>query len=144
MPAARPASAPEPLRVRVTVADVPRAGAIVRVRPRGDVRPTQATKTDVEGIARFDAVAVEVIDVEAFAEGYRVQTWNSDWRNGDAWRGDDGVVNLRLEPGIPFDGRVLDAAARTPIAGASVVVRDWSDDLECGPTDAQGRFHVPP
>src|SRR5688572_30679091 len=90
-----------------------------------------AATTDADGAATFPGVARDSV-VEVRAEGFRVDV---EERLGD-------TVSIHLGRGVPFDGRVLDARSGAPIAGASVVVRDWVDELEFGPTDAEGRFHV--
>ncbi len=125
------------LRVRVVVRETPLAGATVRVRRPETPSALSVAKTGSDGVARFIGVVRSEVVVEAFAEGYRVQTREDD---GD---GDSTDLVMRLEPGVAFDGRVEDAATAAPVAGASVSVHDWGEAFEFGPTDAEGRFHVP-
>lgn len=144
--------APWPSRFRVKADDAPLAGAVVRARlPGEDVRPLLSAKTDAAGLAALDraAAVARVAErgarvpaefvFEAYAEGYRVSTTNGN-RCATV---DDGTLEFELLKGAPFDGKVLDASTSVPIAGASVTARDrGEEDLDVGPTDAHGAFHV--
>src|SRR5262249_3423483 len=115
----------------------------VRVRPRKptDLRPMATAKADADGFARFADIKpdLDTIAVEAFAERFRVGP-NFGGRAEDF---ENGVMEVKLEPGIPFDGRIVDDATGGPFGGGSVGVRDWSEDFEFGPPASNGRFHVP-
>lgn len=137
-PMRKPVPVPARVRVHVQFDEQPVAGATVRIRTAGSFLPVAVTKTDAQGLAQLDGVVLAEFVVEALADGFRVQT-AAFAANEHA---DDDVVELFLERGIPFDGRVIDAVTGAAIAGASVAVTDGSETTDFGPTDAEGRFHV--
>ena len=142
----------EPIRIRVMGGGVPIEGAVVRARLEGDdLRPLVSSKTGETGLASLDPTTLATrasergrsgrsdVVYEAFAEGYRVAAMSGSRLE----KSRDGCLEFALDKGVPFEGRVFDAVTSLPIAGASVVVTDRSDDLEVGPTDQNGAFHVP-
>lgn len=137
-----PENTPKTLRVEVTVGDTVRAGVTVRVRPSDERSPAKTATTGPDGYAIFEDLKTTQFVVEAFGEGLRLGTWGKERDPDGSWRDETGVIHLRLEVGIPFDGRVLDSATELPVPGASVVVEDWFRTWEVPPLDEAGRFHV--
>ncbi len=152
------------VRVRVHSGGTPIEGAVVQVgwdrlgdqtlRVSAGGPEVLVARTDAAGLATFSASAVAELEVVSMAPpepalrfvaraaGFRIGTTTDDAPRGEETADDPGL-EIELEKGVPFDGRVVDAVTSAPIVGASVVVNDWGRAFEVGPTDVLGAFHVP-
>lgn len=96
-------------------------------------------RTDAAGFAVFLNAPPGPYRIHALGTGYVIAS--QPWDCNEAYA--DEYPTLDLEPGLPFDGRVVDAETGRPIGGASVMLWHWGDGVEVGPTNEEGAFYVP-
>lgn len=129
----------------VTVTDVvtsaPIAGASVGIFDQYWSPITSGT-TDGSGIAAIGAITEGEYHVEVTADGYHTGQWYYLWVSGPT------EIPIALQP-LPPPGVlgvvVIDQQTSSPIAGASVVVRDYwtGEEVASGTTAADGTFVTP-
>ena len=114
-----------------------------------DAHETVRAVADSGGRARLPLAAEGEHRLRAAAEGFVAE----DARTVSPTRGADMPIDVQLEPGLPFDGLVLDAEGDRPIAGATIRIEargsfegysSMSSHLpyDRTKTDEYGRFHV--
>jgi len=157
---------PSPATVRVIRWDArPAAGVVVRacrlaptvhpygdsdIRPgtRGEFLPALATaRTNAEGVAEFEELNPGRWTVQAERDGVPF----SRPADLDVLDDPDLSATLFLDAATPFEGRVLDDATGTPVAGARVQwsrigPRVWPEDIReygLATTDSGGRYRFP-
>ena len=98
-------------------------------------------RTDKAGHFRASGLPAGKRSVQVLADGYAPQLMEADVTN------DGKPLEIRMEKGLTYSGRVVDAAGE-PMEGVRVATRSWQSGraatsiLRTSHTDAEGRFTV--
>jgi hypothetical protein len=137
-------AAPVRLLVRVrTMDETPVPGARIEARVR---EKTWSATADAAGAAGMDVLS-GALRLRVTAERFAGMEWLL-WP--DAREGPEHGFEAVLEPGLPFEGRVLDAGDGSVVMGAEIAVESVRKDVSLAPfvhvgatSGADGRFQVP-
>jgi len=120
---------------------VPAKAETVMRAPRPDVPKTVVVKTDAAGAFQFDGLVGGPFALRVESAGF-APAFAADVPVG-------AVLNLRLKPGVPVVGRVLDLTSQKPVAGATITAlerdaaRFGRDAAHTVASGDDGTFQVP-